>query len=176
MYFMRPLRNSDNWRSVFFPRRIRFSLSTLYFSLLFFVTIAWPGRKLFSLQHCISSKRRRPPNLNSGLNQSDLLYFMALRVRVCAVVLCTWPVDSETEPAGALLDPVLGFTVEQLSGRNALDGQDDVAHTQIGAGRLAARGHLEEDAEWVTKLYRVLYTRTLSTHRLRCLLLASHPV
>lgn len=66
---------------------------------------------------------------------------------MCAAVLCIGPVDGETEPAGALLDPVLGFAVKQLIGWNALDGQYDVAHAQVGTRRLAARSHLEGDAE-----------------------------
>lgn len=70
------------------------------------------------------------------------------QVPVCAVVWCR-PVDGETEPAGALFDPVLGFAVQQLIGRDSLDGQDDVAHAQVSAGRLAAWSHLEGDVEWV---------------------------
>lgn len=65
---------------------------------------------------------------------------------LCAAVSCR-PVDGETQPAGALFDPVLGFAVKQLFGRHSLDGQDDVTHTQVCTGRLAARSHLEEDAE-----------------------------
>lgn len=69
---------------------------------------------------------------------------------VCLVL----PFHSEAELIGGLLDLVLGFAVQHVSGRGAPDGQDDVAGAQVGDGGLAAGGNLE--GRWMMRMMRMM--------------------